>query len=452
MSVPLFETALRVFRGEGMLAVRDRALDRLAETRRRRSFPGARAGWRADCPILSVSAYPPAPRFGGVQAQWLARLTSEEALRPVALLYPLAGASRDGGYRLEVSSGPGGERRSLHLPGRPPARRALRDPDFEAAVSWAAERVGARVLEVEGAAGLPPASLLQLTREGLPLVLALHDFALFCPRPHLLEEPERRFCGYCRDLDRCAACLGEAPELQARWREAGEALLAAARAVVFPSEFLARAHGELFGALPADRRILPPALPPPVPLPARTAAGPILHLALVGGLQPHKGGEVFLQLLEQLRDTDLTRSVTWSVYGGGDPGLLARLRGQPGVRVRGYYRAGTLPRLLRRDGVDLALLPSIVPESFSLVLSECRAAGVPVVAFDLGAVGERLRGEGGGLVVPPAEGAAGMAAAIAGVVRSGAESLPPLAAGARIAEAPEIAERWLGLYRELRLL
>ena len=31
----------------------------------------------------------------------------------------------------------------------------------------------------------------------------------------------------------------------------------------------------------------------------------------------------------------------------------------PGVRVRGYYRAGALPALLRRDGVDLGLLLSI---------------------------------------------------------------------------------------------
>jgi glycosyltransferase involved in cell wall biosynthesis len=452
VSAPLVETALRVLRGEGLLAVRDRALDRLAEARRRRSFASAAAGWRADCPLLSVSAYPPAPRFGGVQAQWLARRTAEEALRPVALLYPVTGGSRGAGYRLEVSTGPGGARRSLHLPGRAPARRALRDPDFEAAVTWAVERVGAQALEVEGAAGLPPASLLQLTREGLPLVLALHDFALFCPRPHLLAEPERRFCGYCRDLDRCAVCLGEAPELQARWREAGEALLGAARAAIFPSTFLERAYGELFGALPADRRVIPPALPTSGALPARAPTGPIRHVALVGGVQPHKGGEVFLDLLERLRDADLT----WSAYGGGDPALLARLRGghrerrARRVRVRGYYRAGTLPRLLRRDGVDLALLPSIVPESYSLVLSECRVAGVPVVAFDLGAVGERLRGEGGGLAVPLAEGAAGMAAAIASVTGTGVESLPPLvAAGAPGPE--EIARRRLDFYRELRL-
>jgi glycosyltransferase involved in cell wall biosynthesis len=416
-----------------------------------------------------VGAHPPAPRFGGVQAQWLARLGAEQALRPTAILYPEAGeagnAGNTGGYRLEVSTGPGGERRAFRRPGRPPARRALRDPDFEAAVAWAAARVGARALQVEGAAGLPPASLLQLAREGLPLVLALHDFALFCPRPHLLEEPFRRFCGYCRDLPRCAACLGEAPEFQARWREAGAALLTATPAVlavVFPSAFLARTHAELFGPLLPHPRVIPPARPPSGPLPAplsdRSPSGPLRHLALVGGVQAHKGAEIFLEVVERL-DREGRTDLAWSAYGGGDPALLARLRQTGRVRVRGYYRAGSLPRLLRRDRVDLAILPSVVPESFSLVLSECRAAGVPVLAFDLGAVGERLRNEGGGLAVPPAAGAAGMAA-LAAEVTGGGRALPPLAARTEPKpgeaesgepEPGEIAGRWLNLYRELGL-
>jgi glycosyltransferase involved in cell wall biosynthesis len=106
-------------------------------------------------------------------------------------------------------------------------------------------------------------------------------------------------------------------------------------------------------------------------------------------------------------------AVRWSVYGGGDADLLARLRRLPRVRVRGYYRSGSLPRLLAADRVDLALLLSIVPESYGLTLSECRAAGAPVVAFDLGALADRLRAQGGGWLVPLAAGAQGVAEVIA---------------------------------------
>jgi glycosyltransferase involved in cell wall biosynthesis len=123
-------------------------------------------------------------------------------------------------------------------------------------------------------------------------------------------------------------------------------------------------------------------------------------------VQAHKGALVFEEVVRLLKGSGLR----WSAYGGGDPELLARLRRLPRVRVRGYYRSGTLPLLLRRDRVDLALLLSIVPESYSLVLDECRAAGVPVVAFDLGAVGDRLPRLGAGRLVPLEVGAAGIAA------------------------------------------
>ena len=131
--------------------------------------------------------------------------------------------------------------------------------------------------------------------------------------------------------------------------------------------------------------------------------GPVRHAALVGGVQPHKGALVFEEVVR------LLPNLRWSAYGGGDPELLMRLR-RLGVRVRGYYRNGTLPDLLRRDAVDLALLLSIVPESYSLVLDECVEAGVPVVAFDLGAVADRLPRLGAGTLVPLEVGAAGIAA------------------------------------------
>ena len=380
------KVAWRVLRTEGLLAVRDRALDRLAEARRRRSFSPALSGWRpAPVSVLHLSATPPAPRLGGVQAHLL------RSLEPgTALLYPEAG-----GWRLEVQG------RFLTFPGAPPSPIALEDAAFEEAVRSAAGLLGARSLHVEGLAGVPLRSLLRFP----DLSLALHDFAAFCPRPHLLERPQLRFCGYSRDLERCGRCLRQDWRVEDAWqaerRAVAAELLARASALIFPSEFLRRTYGELFpGLAPERQRIVPPTAGI-APLPPREP-GPVRHAALVGGVQAHKGALVFEEVARRV-------DLRWTVYGGGDPELLARLRRLPRVRVRGYYRSGTLPLLLRRDGVDLALLLSIVPESYSLVLDECAAAGVPVVAFDLGAVGERLQR---GRLVPLEEGAEGIVRAL----------------------------------------
>jgi glycosyltransferase involved in cell wall biosynthesis len=119
------------------------------------------------------------------------------------------------------------------------------------------------------------------------------------------------------------------------------------------------------------------------------------------------------------------------------------------MNVRGYYRSGTLPRLLRRDRVDLALLLSIVPETYSLVLTECQAAGVPVLAFDLGAPGDRLRTEGGGLMAAPEAGAPGIASLLRAVLEARI-GLPSPAVSPE-SNARRAAETWLRLYEDLSL-
>lgn len=422
----------RVLRAEGPRAVRDRALDRLAEERRRRSFTGSPLP-RLSIPVLNLATAAPAARLGGVQAQLLHRVEAEAALRPLALLYP------DGGsHRLEVEAG--GSRRALQLGG-----------NFESAVETAAGSTGTRALHVEGLAGLPMDSLLALHRRGLRLILSLHDFSPFCPRPHLLEHPVLRFCHYSRDMDRCGFCLRQDWPVDGDWqagrRELAAELLAAAEALVFPSDFLRRTYRDLFPTLDPGRQhvIEPAAAWEPVP-PRPSPAVPIRHVALVGGVQVHKGALAFEELVRRLADR---ADLHWSAYGGGDAAILERLRRLPGMEVRGYYRSGSLPTLLRRDQVDLALLLSIVPETYSLVLTECQAAGVPVLAFDLGAPGDRLRAEGGGLLVPLDSGAEGAAALLRDLLE-GRVSLPPLSTPPE-SNARRVAEAWLRLYRDLGL-
>jgi glycosyltransferase involved in cell wall biosynthesis len=164
----------------------------------------------------------------------------------------------------------------------------------------------------------------------------------------------------------------------------------------------------------------------------------VKRVAFVGSGLPHKGILVF----DEITAGFVGSGVEFVVLGGGDPEVLRRLRKLSGVRVRGYYREGSLPCLLVRQHIDLALLLSIVPESYSLTLSECQAAGVPVIAFDHGALGERLRTEGGGLVVALASGASGVVSAIEAMGREGSR-----APTTRALRTPEDEDRdWRQLY------
>jgi len=435
-------TLWRVLGAEGPPSAANRALDRLAEARRRRAFAPARAAYRlpAPAPVLNLVGQPPVPWLGGAALQLRERLAAEAAARPVALLFP------ERGWRLELAAGD--ERRAMHWNGRAPEAPDLEDARLADLVRRAADVAGAGALHVEGLAGLPLASLLALRRSGLELVVSLHDFAAFCPRPHLVERPDERFCDYSRDARRCAVCLAQDWSLPAGFQEerrgVAASLLGEAAAVVYPSEFLRGAHRALFPDLDSLRqRVLAPALALE-PGPARRPAWPPRHVAYAGSVKPHKGAAVFAELASGWG----TRSpeLRWSAYGGGDPGLLSRLR-RAGVRARGYHRPGSLARLLARDRVDLAILPSIVPEAFGLTLAECWAAGVPCVVFDLGAPAERLRRQGGGWVVPAAAGAAGLADLLRRLVAG--EERPPEVPRAPAGAVGAAARGMLELYREL---
>jgi glycosyltransferase involved in cell wall biosynthesis len=322
----------------------------------------------------------------------------------------------------------------------------LEDRAFEDAVGRGLAEAGARLLHFEGVAGLPPASALRASA-AVRLVVTVHDFAPFCPRPHLWEPTASRFCGFSTDEERCRACLARDFELpvgfERSWRAAMGALLARADALVFPSAEIQAAWRALLPALdPARQQVIAPGIEPPGVDP-RPPGGVVRHAAFVGAATEAKGALLVPGIARAVADV-----LRVSTLGGGHLEVLRALRGEPGLDVRGYYRAGTLPRLLRERAVDVALLLSLVPESHGLTLDECWRAGVPVVAFDHGALAGRVRRHGGGILVPLAEGANGVAAVLRALV-AGARALPAAPGEAALATPAAAAQAHVALYARL---
>jgi O-antigen biosynthesis protein len=422
----------RVVRGEGLASALRRASERTAEALREAALrlrgTFVRSDGRLKTSILNVLATRVSARLGGVPVQLAARLRAERALRPVALLHP-------GG--LEMSS--------------PILHSRLVPGDFASAAGFAAALrdalavTGARAIHLEGLDGVPLASVLALAGSGVRVVASVHDFSLFCARPHLLELPAARFCGYSRDSERCARCLrqgGAATEGEnAERRAQGGRLLAAAAGLIFPSLFLLERHRELFSLPDLAGEVVEPGAPGTDrevrSSPSRSS------LAFAGGVKRHKGAHLLPEVIRRSGGGAL-----WHVYGGGDEDLLRELRRMPTVTVHGYYHAGELPGLLARDRIGMVVVPSIVPESYGLVISEAWRAGAAVAAFDIGAPAERIRRDGGGVLAPLESGAAGLADIVLRW-RSGAiVTAPPLS----VPSAADAARAMMELYAGWGLL
>lgn len=385
MSPPRIRLIHQILRGEGPRAVRDRIDDRWQEFIRRRQLEpldGRESGLLHDAPpapVLNVSPFAPAPKRGGSQIQLFERLAEERFQRTVALVYP-----RDGLWWLEVYAGQRGGIQSL----------GNRDRALES-VTTAMGLVKTETVHIENPHGLHPDLTVGLIEPGFETILSIHDFTPFCLRPQLIEPSTGVFCDYSRDDERCKKCLRDiAPKGwsgQTAYRRLGSMMMREARSIVFPSAFLRRTYRDLF----PDRR---PDQSESVIAPTSTSRSEgsfdpdLSRVAFVGGAYRHKGAALIPAIMTSLRTA--LPDVSGVVYGTGDRGLLSLLRSERGLRVRGYYRQGQLSQLLRRDRIAVAILPSIWPETYALVVDECISAGVPVVAFDLGAVGERLRSWG----------------------------------------------------------
>ncbi len=176
--------------------------------------------------------------------------------------------------------------------------------------------------------------------------------------------------------------------------------------MIFPSSFLLDRHRELFSLPELQGEIVEPAL---AGADASVRQGASRRgVAYAGSVKRHKGAHLLPKLARSLAGRDMKLHI----FGGGDAGLLQTLRAEPNVVVHGYYRSGSLPALLVRHDIGLVVLPSIVPESYGLTLTEAWRGGASVATFDLGAPADRIRRDGGGWLAPLDSGATGLIAII----------------------------------------
>jgi glycosyltransferase involved in cell wall biosynthesis len=181
-------------------------------------------------------------------------------------------------------------------------------------------------------------------------------------------------------------------------RPAEREVVAAAAAVVTPSgwcrEWLVREYDLDAGVVHVARPGVDPA--PVVPSEGRASS-----LLTVGSLTPVKGQDLLLEALADVRDL----AWRWTCVGSTtvDPAFVARLR-QRSVEVGLADRLGLVGPLTgdalesAYAAADLLVLPSRA-ETYGMVVTEALARGLPVLAHDVGGVGEALGGAG--LLVPP---------------------------------------------------
>lgn len=235
----------------------------------------------------------------------------------------------------------------------------------------------------------------------IPVVLSFHDFYFVCPSIKLLDQDMKYCGGTC--TPGAGACRielwkneGSVP-LKHKWVYLWRAMLASqiskASAFVTTSAMakdLLCTHFDWLRS--ADFRVIPHGRD----FDGFVRAAPerdkqTLRIVVPGNIGVAKGGKIIRELL----DLDKEGLLEVHVMGNTD----SSLSGSRAI-MHGPYQREDAPKMIAALQPDLGMILSIWPETYCHTLTELWAAGVPVLGFDIGAVGERIRDHGAGWLLP----------------------------------------------------
>ncbi len=270
--------------------------------------------------------------------------------------------------------------------------------------------------------------LVRLAKEkGYPVVFTLHDFFMLCHRIQLLRRDERLCPGPIYGLE-CFSCLETGPlqdirtkmflrlkdvlpfpvvkwtkrffipsqyldrrgyEVFHRYRYMYE-VFKACDLLLTPSQYVKDFFVKYYGSMASKMKVLPLGIPPFKEYPRSKRTDKKLRFCYFGTILPHKGVHVLVDAFKSLPKG----KATLTVYGGRtswNRDYYDRLEQQASgfeVHFRGAYQREDLPDALNDQ--DVAVLPSIWPETFSIVIREANLLGLPVIASRVGAIPEAI--------------------------------------------------------------
>ena len=233
-----------------------------------------------------------------------------------------------------------------------------------------------------------PQALYQLARDaGISYEVVVHDYFSICPRINLAHA-DGMYCGEPAPSG-CAACLVRdgsdygTPDVEL-WREHHGAFLEGASRRVVPDEDVAQRLTRYFAL---DFVIEPHESVPFTPyVPRRREPGAPLRIGAIGAISRIKG---LLVLRACARLAQRRRMpVQFVVVGFTSNDAASR---KAGLEITGPYVNNQVQAFIADAELDAVFLPSTWPETYSYTLSIALASGLPIIAFDIGAIARRLR-------------------------------------------------------------
>jgi len=282
-------------------------------------------------------------------------------------------------------------------------RREIDDPPITRAFAEALDEYRPEVVHFHNLHNLGAALIDESAARGIPSYFSTHNYWLACPRAYLYTEELELCHGPADGGAACAACVRSADtaghrerltEIRSRFERGVSVCMAVSEAVKrtlvsagYPEAMIdvvrqaMPQEQQIWEALGRDR--------------APGRVGERLTAGFFGSAYPHKGPSVLVEAAG-LASADIAVRIHGEVPGSFAEHLQA-LDHRGRVEICGAFSHDRLPELLAT--VDVAVIPSLWWDCAPLMVAECLAGGVPVLASRMGGIAESVRDGVDGLLV-----------------------------------------------------
>ncbi len=261
-------------------------------------------------------------------------------------------------------------------------------------------------------------TLIKLVKDrDLPLVMTLHDYSAICPRGQMIRD-DLTVCEVVK-RDDCIKCLKPqwqgvrklrpqtlrgllslrtGQRLLEEFEDKMKEMLRLVDILIAPSDFLRRKFLE-YGVPSEKLMTVAHGLPLEFFTKIKREPSPLIRFGYLGSLIPSKGVHILIEAFNRLDPGKVSLEI-WGEearfhrernYGK----RLKQLAKNKNIFFRGSYKNEDIGIILSK--MDLLVIPSLWPESFSLTLREALAARIPVIASAIGALPEAVRDGKNGL-------------------------------------------------------
>lgn len=241
-----------------------------------------------------------------------------------------------------------------------------------------------------------------IIKNEIPYYFTLHDYYAICPRINLIDEsglfcgePTKEQCNIC--IRTCNDSMGYSIE---RWRGWYQKILENAHKIFVPDldvkwrfmryfaniEFVVRPH---FDSWQYDESTLNN-------IQNTQSSSKIKRIGIIGAIGLHKGFYILKEVSEICSRYGF--NLEFIVIGYTQDDIF--FENQNNVKILGKYQDSKLMDIINQEHLDAIWFPAISPETYSYTLSACLITGLPIIAFDFGAIGRRLAGVKNYIPVP----------------------------------------------------